>query len=63
MHRCDAIAKYTMKNTWGEAAPGGQAAPRERVTQNQLWYYGSDIIGIIWSENIGIIWSENIGII
>ena len=49
--RCD--CKHTQTPRGGLAR--GVSSPHERVTQNHQWYHGSDMSGIIWSENIDII--------
>ena len=55
LHRGDASAKNTMKNTWGEASPGASSPPWESYAIHQR-YHWSDMSGIVWSETTGIIW-------
>ena len=63
LHRGDASAKNTMKNTWGEASPGGKQPPMRELRNSPAvslkWYERYRMEWDNWyhlSENIGIIW-------
>ena len=56
LHRGDASAKNTMKNTWGGRPRRGASSPPWESYAIHLRYHWSDMSGIVWSETTGIIW-------